>query len=84
MISQREARRLRKRVAELEAAERMRRNAWNAEHPGGTHIRSVSFGEGTEAAIRVSMLLGHALVIGGKNSDGSRRIYALPHKESPL
>lgn len=84
MISQREARRLRKRVAELEAMERKRRGAWNAEYPGGTHIGSFKFDERTDAALSVAMLLGHALVIGGKNSDGSRRIYALPHKESPL
>lgn len=84
MISQREARRLRKRVAELEAMERRRRNAWNAEYPGGTHIGSFKFDERTDEAFRVAMLLGHALVIGGRNDDGTRRIYALPHKDAPL
>jgi hypothetical protein len=41
-ISQREARRLRKRVQELENQERLRRSRWSSEYPGGTNITTLS------------------------------------------
>ena len=41
-ISQREARRLLKRVTELERKESTRANAWVSDWPGGVHIATVT------------------------------------------
>lgn len=78
-ISQREARQLRKRVAELERQEDSRRNAWVQQYPGGVHIASFSFdNDRTEiACIGTARRLGHAVVA---IHDGVRHVsfYALP------
>ena len=63
-ISQRKAKRLQKRVAELERQEDERRNAWAREWPGGVHISTIVLTSehrgiiSTETARR----LGHAVV----------------------
>jgi hypothetical protein len=63
-ISQREARRLRKRVSELEADELSRRRQWATEWPGGTTIASTSWSKdaAVPVAIRTARCLGHAVV----------------------
>lgn len=76
-ISQREARQLRKRVAELEREQDRQRNAWATEWPGGVHIRTVTVDEAAREAVRVSRLLGHAVVV-TINCDGRLNLYATP------
>ena len=75
-ISQREARRLRRRVNELEDAERTRRNAYVSTYPGGVHLVTYTFDKDfyrgqTEAAQKI----GCALV--AKLQDAQLRIYAV-------
>lgn len=64
-ISQREARRLKKRVAELEAIERRRNEAWTREWFGGTDLCvGLELGEGHPSiiALRTARRLGHYVV----------------------
>lgn len=63
-ISQREARRLRKRVYELEAQEETRRRYWGMQYPGGSNIASITLGNSHEAvvAVRTARRLAHAVV----------------------
>ena len=81
-ISQREARRLRKRVEELEWNERERRSLWTKEYPGGVNLLtwsnpSVELSE----IVRVSQALGHAVVLKRDNSSGHILLYAIKHAE---
>lgn len=62
-ISQREARRLRKRVNELEADDMQRLNAYAREWPGGVEIASMTIESGYQPEqIHVARKLGHAVV----------------------
>lgn len=76
-ISQREARRLRKRVEALQREIDTRRNAWASEYPGGVHLGTVELGDGSlKGAVYAARLLKHAVVV---TLDGTRaRFYALP------
>lgn len=78
-ISQREARRLRKRVSELEATERRRRGHWAHEFPGGTIITSAKFDAASTVpvAIKTARLLKHA-VVASCDTDGTVYFFALP------
>ena len=76
-ISQREARAFKRRVAELEAMEGRRRNAWADSYPGGVNITTLTVPESARASIHTARLLKHA-VVGTLSSDGSLRLYALP------
>lgn len=81
-ISQREARRLKKRVAMLEAAEKARRSRWAADWPGGQHVMSRI--DTTDAnVINLCRKLGHAVVV---NTNGSNEIYyhAIPTAKEPI
>lgn len=78
-ISQAEARALKRRVAQLEAAEEQRRATWAIDYPDGTQI-TVTGHDSSEVpvivAIRTARRLGHAVVA---VEDGSRiRYHALP------
>lgn len=78
-ISQREARRLRKRVHELEYQERKRGNAWCYEWPMGVNIGRVKL-NGDSAlvgAIRTSRLLKHAVVV-SCDETGIVNFHAMP------
>lgn len=77
-ISQREARRLRKRVQELEELLTRERRTWGAEYPGGVNIASAAYGKDTtvNAAVMTARKLGHAVVCVA--DDASVRFYALP------
>jgi hypothetical protein len=78
-ISQREARSLKKRVEELEAAEDRRRNAWTRDYPGGVNIATSTFTSSAEflpAVVKNSRLLGHAVVV--TSDGGTLRYFALP------
>lgn len=76
-ISQREARRLRKRVAELEQQERARRNAWSGDWFCGVNIATVTPDPVTLSALKTARLLKHAVVCITDMSDHVR-FQALP------
>ena len=61
-ISQREAQRLRRRVAELEAMDRARESGWSADYPGGICFWSMTLGAETIAAMKTAAALRHAVV----------------------
>lgn len=77
-ISQREARALKKRVAELETAEDGRRSRWALTYPGGVHLGSLP--RNTEdwffQRLETARMLSHAVVATTK--DGAIHFYALP------
>lgn len=78
-ISQREARELRRRVAELESLEESRRNAWARMYPGGVSIAQTTYNSAQEflpAVIDNSRRLGHAVVCVA--DENKVRYYALP------
>lgn len=79
-ISQREARQLRKRVAELEQAEERRRRMWSHDYPGGTNITTLVLGgpHFQLQALQTARLLGHAVVAIQDDDLKTVRFYALP------
>jgi hypothetical protein len=82
MISQREARRLRKRVAALEREERERRFRWVETYPGGTHLGTITMPrDWLVGRIEAARLLGHAVVVTVPTNNGEIRVYALPLAE---
>ena len=82
-ISQREARSLRKRVAELETVLDRQRNAWADSWPGGVNIATFSADREIQTAIRTARSLNHACVVILKG-DGDVAVFALPlAKETP-
>jgi len=79
-ISQREARRLRKRVEEFESQQDGQRRAWSADWPGGVEIARHTFDSSSApvpTAVRVARRLGHAVVAVG-DEGGWIRFMALP------
>jgi hypothetical protein len=76
-ITQREARALKARVAELERREENRRGNWFNDYPGGHHIGSHTVSDITAAKIRTARLLKHAVVVTNGNV-GELNFYALP------
>ena len=77
-ISQREARRLRRRVAELEKQERERRWAWAKEWPTGTDIGRVKLSADSKllGSILTARKLNHA-VVAAADSEGEVYFLAL-------
>jgi hypothetical protein len=61
-ISQREARKLKKRVEELEQRERARIRRWSGDYPGGVHVQTLNLNELPAARLQTAALLEHALV----------------------
>lgn len=82
-ISQLEARRLKRRVDELEANERRRNNAWSGDFPGGVHVYTLTIGDALRQTIRVSRQLGHAVVV-TLSSDGSAQFHACKLQSSRM
>lgn len=80
-ISQREARRLRRRVQQLETAEIKRRSAWSSEYPGGVNICNILYSQDDfhAVAIRTARKLGHAVVVVERS--GELNFMALPLPE---
>lgn len=78
-ISQREARRLRKRVDELERMFYNQRSMWSQEYVGGVNIVTETWDRNHEVivAIRTARKLGHAVVAVG-NETGQILFMALP------
>lgn len=77
-ISQAEARRLKRRVVELEDERRAQRRRWASEYPGGVHLGSLSRNKDwLTGRIDGAHMLGHAVVI-RQNDDGDLHFFALP------
>ena len=76
-ISQREARALRKRVAEMETVLDRQRNAWADSWPDGVNIATFSADREIQTAIRTARRLNHACVVILKG-DGDVAVFALP------
>ncbi len=76
-ISQREARALKRRVAELERLEQDRRNCWTRDWPGGATIATVTLGnrEPASVAVATARRLGHYVVATADNDE--LRLYAV-------
>jgi hypothetical protein len=65
-ISQAEARRLKKRVEELEDRDRRRSNAFVRDYPGGVNVGQLTYTQDTDfipTVVRTSRKLGHAVVL---------------------
>ena len=63
MISQREARRMKKRLAELEARDSARARHWSSEYPGGVNIDTLTVHGVEYVAIKTAWMLGHAVIV---------------------
>jgi len=75
-ISQREARRLRRRVQELEAELQTQRSTWSREWPGGVHLCNLEVSLVDYARLETARKLDHAVVV--TLSGREVRMYALP------
>lgn len=83
-ISQREARRLRKRVEELERQQNQQRSRWAQEFVGGTQIATDQHGNAQSpvpVAVRTARMLRHAVVVVGDET-ANLRFFALPLPEA--
>lgn len=81
-ISQKEARRLKARVRQLEIILEEQRRRWGQYWPGGTNITSLSAPDPRLlTAIETARLLGHAVVVTVES--GRIYFYALPHPQVP-
>jgi hypothetical protein len=77
-ISQREARRLRKRVAELEQMIDGRNKRWAREYPGGVGLGWINVDAIAVAQVRTARLLGHAVVVIASDPADKLGLFALP------
>ena len=78
MISQREARRLKKRVTELEDVINRQRRKWSADYVGGVHLGELTRErDWLTGRIEGARMLSHAVVV-TEESDGKLNFYALP------
>lgn len=82
-ISQREARKLRRRVQQLEQVERERRSLYGREYPGGVHIASYRSPGELCTIVYTAQKLGQAIVVRA-NGNSCIEFYALPHPSMPL
>lgn len=76
-ISQREARRLQKRVSELMRNERERNNRWSSSFPGGINIATLELNPISYAKIDIARRLGFALVVTIGSSERSILVHAV-------
>lgn len=76
-ISQREARRLKKRVDELEDLENKRRSRWHLDYPGGVNLVNIAVTAEVHAALKTARKLAHAVVV-TTNGENTVQFYALP------
>lgn len=82
-FSQREARRLQKRVDELEKQLNDQRYAWAREWPGGTHLGTIDCTSKIyDTQVLVARKLGHAVVLTYHQAD-KLEMYALPLPVKP-
>lgn len=82
-ISQREARRLRKRVAELQGVLNSERRVWGPAFIGGADIGRAQWAAGAAipVAVRTARKLGHAVIATAADDNGLVRFHALPLAE---
>jgi hypothetical protein len=77
-ISQREARRLEKRVYELEQERNNQRRSWCRDYSGGINLGFLARErDWLSGRIESARMLGHAIVV-IESSDGTLNFYALP------
>lgn len=78
MITQAEARRLKKRVQELEDIIDRQRSKWVADYPGGVGLGTLQRPDDwLRGRIEGARLLGHAVVV-TEDNNGKLRFFALP------
>ena len=76
-ISQTEARRLRKRVVELERTLSLQRCSWVREYPGGIHLGTITrVRDWLNGRIEGARLLKHAVVV--VDEENKLKFYAIP------
>lgn len=84
VISQREARKLKRRVEDLECMIQRQRSTYVASYPGGVHLGVITsmMDDNTMAGVYTAQRLGHAVVA---TADGAHKfnLYAIPHPEMP-
>lgn len=84
-ISQRDARKWKRRAEDLEALIQRQRSAYATSYPGGTHLGHVFWDSANHvaSAVHTAQRLGHAVVA---VADGQLKfnLYALPHKDMPV
>lgn len=78
-ISQREAHRLRRRVAELESEQKARLNRYNADYPGGHHIATFVPNEQVLGRMEAGHML-DAVFVAKLNGQNNILIYMVPTK----
>ena len=75
-ISQREARRLKLRVEQMERAQEVRFNRWGQDFPGGVHVRTIATTLEERAALKVVEAIGYAIV-GRLDENWNLKIFAV-------
>ena len=76
-ISQAEARRLKRRVRELEGEQRQQRSTWASDWPGGVNFLNMNdVSDIALASVKTARMLGHAVVV--TEYDNKLRFFALP------
>lgn len=82
-ISQREARRLQKRVERLESILSSQRRRYVQTYPGGTNFYTLDLSNNMPAyyAVKTARLLGHAVVVVSDDSSYQVRLCGLPHPD---
>lgn len=76
-ISQREARRLRKRVQELEATRNRELDAWKREYPGGRHCATFTTTPELQGRFWAFQSMQHVLVARYDHGDRQLYVYAI-------
>ena len=82
MISQREARRWKKKTEALTETLRRQRLVWGQEYQG-VNIVTLDATEQVAAIVRTARRLGHSVVVVGDNTV-ALRLMALPHPSEPI
>jgi hypothetical protein len=81
-ISQREARALKRRVAQLENDFKRQRESWIAEWPGGVHIDNITVQHAEWHIAKTARRLGHAVVV-VPGDQPQLKVYACPLLKTP-
>ena len=76
-ISQREARRLKKRVDELERQRASQFARWGSEFPGGVNIDFIDVQAVEYVAVKTAVALGHAVVVRPANQENRILLFAV-------
>lgn len=83
IISQREARRMRKELTEIYNRDRRRALAWSSDYPGGVNIDSIAVNDNEWHIVSTAQKLGHTCVVkAAQNGKYELLVYALPEASS--